>query len=61
MGLTKYLAKIAAGAMALGGIFYMAGGAADALGVPGVTAAAAGAFGLLAGIAYGLASAEEKQ
>ena len=61
MGFTKFLVKVLPGALAVAGLFYMAGGAAATLGVPGVSAAAASAFGLIVGIAHGVASASEQE
>lgn len=57
--LLRDLAKIGAGALAVGGIFYLAGGAAAALGLAGISAVEAGAFGFITGVAYGIASALE--
>jgi hypothetical protein len=54
------LVKVLPGALAVGGLFYMAGGAAATLGVPGVSNTMAGAFGLVIGIAHGVASALER-
>jgi hypothetical protein len=57
--LIKKLAKIGAGALAVGAIFYLAGGAAAQIGLAGITADLMGAFGLIVGIAYGMADAIE--
>ena len=60
MGVIRKVLKIFAGALTMGAVFYMAGGAAAALGVPGVSATSAGATGFLSGLAYGLSSADSE-
>lgn len=59
-GFIQNLVKVLPGALAVGGIFYIAGGAAAALGVPGVTAVMAGGYGLIVGVAYGIAASVNK-
>ena len=58
MSMLKKLAKVVSGALAVGAMFYLAGGAADGI-VPGVNAIVMGAFGFLVGLAYGMSSAIE--
>jgi hypothetical protein len=56
----QQLVKVLPGAMAVSGLFYIAGGAANSLGVPGVSATAAAAFGLIVGVAHGVSAAMVK-
>ena len=59
-GFIKNLVKVLPGSLAVAGIFYIAGGAAAALGIPGVTALMAGGYGLIVGVAYGIAASADK-